>query len=66
MRNGNEKIVYAQKLPQNIIATLPNVYASNKVDTYEDTVDGICANMKLCVHCMLFILSKHSSMFMED
>lgn len=51
VKAGNEKLLNANKLPQGVINTLPNVPNSQRTETYQDTIEGISSNMKLNVHC---------------
>lgn len=51
VKNGTEKLIDANKLSQQILNTLPNVPQKNKIETFEDTIDGISTTMKLHGHC---------------
>lgn len=55
VKNGNEKLIEANHLPQSILNTLPNIEQLKKIETYEDTITGIGNNMKLNCHCKIFI-----------
>lgn len=49
--NGNQKLMECGKLNQMVLNTLPNLLFKNKIENYEDTIEGICNNMKLSSNC---------------
>lgn len=51
LKTGTEKLIDANKLSQTILNTLPNIPQKSRIETYEDTIDGISTNMKLHSHC---------------
>ena len=51
VKNGTEKVAESFKLPQAILNKLPTIDRKNKIETYEDAIDGITVNNKLSCHC---------------
>jgi hypothetical protein len=55
LKAGTEKLIEANKLSQVVLNTLPNIPQKSKIETYEDTIEGISVNMKLHSHCTFSI-----------
>ncbi len=61
LKAGTEKLIDANKLSQTILNTLPNIPQKSKIETYEDTIDGISVNMKLHSHCTFICYFSNSA-----
>lgn len=57
LKVGTEKLIDANKLSQTVLNTLPNIPQKSKIETYEDTIEGISVNMKLHSHCNFYSIS---------
>lgn len=55
LRAGTEKLIDAHKLSQTVLNTLPNIPQKNRIQTYEDTIEGISNNMRLSCHCKILL-----------